>query len=240
MIVIGLFLGSILLASNNNYNIRPNIPIHIKYKAGEPLVFGFNFFIKKAGVIADAGTKIKKTLLPKSVVVIIESKKKTKAVLTVVNDKGDSYLVVFSSGGDNDYFNIIDENYQIQTTSTEGIEKVSSRVEKDIRYLVKTVSLGKEPKGFYTVFSPFTVKAKDKNHHIAYILKRDRRYIGEKYVVDVWSGYNMENKILFLSAEDFYTKGIMAISFNKDKVKPLDKFNIIIIIDKASLLKNNN
>lgn len=223
-------------AGHQAYSIESNNPLHVHYNVDEPIIFGFNFFVKKAGVIAEKNIKIQKTLLPKGVVLIVGSKK-AKGVLTVVNEKGDNYLIVFAPGGKNSSFNIVDENYQIQKTKTQSIEKIGTKVERDMQYLIKNISLGKVPKGYSSVYSPTVVKAKNNQGRVDYILNRYKRYIGQKYVVDLWSGINLSDREIFLKADDFYTKGILAISFDKDIVKALGKFNIIIVINKVSLLK---
>jgi len=236
IIYISFFMCINLFGAGKVYNIESNNPLHVRYNTDEPIIFGFNFFVKKAGVIAEKNIKIQKTLLPKGVVLIVGNKK-AKGVLTVVNEKGDNYLIAFAPGGKSSFFNLVDENYQIQNTKTQSIEKIGTKVEGDIQYLIKSISLGEVPKGFSVVYSPTTVKAKNKKGKIGYVLDRYKRYVGQKYVIDLWNGLNLSDKEIFLNPDDYYTKGILAISFDKDIVKALGKFNIIIVINKVSLLK---
>ena len=68
-----------------------------------------------------------------------------------------------------------------------------------------------------------------------FILERNKRFIGKKYIADIWMGLNTTDKTIYIDEEEFYTKGILAVAIEKNKIVANESFYLILILNKSSI-----
>ena len=224
-----------LLTAGEVVQIEKNVPVSIQYKAGKPIAVSFNFFVKKAGIIQKGGGDVENHLLPKGLILIPE-KETSQGILTVVNDIGNTYIIEFAPGGGDSAFSFEDPIYEFNHQPTLSPKPVSSNIVRECNSLVRRIVRGKSIKGYILLNAPLTINIREKgSDDIAMVLNRTKRFAGKKYIVEQWIGKNVSPAPKYIDPEDYYTRGIIAISPSQRYVDPQESFDLIIVINKATL-----
>ncbi|OQX85164.1 MAG: hypothetical protein B6D63_02830 [Candidatus Latescibacteria bacterium 4484_7] len=234
--VFAVLMAAVALAgSPETMTIEKNVPVKIRYLAGKPFVLAFNFVIAKTGKLMRSGDGVSVHTMPKSIIVIPDQQG-AEGILTIVNEKGNSYIVQFEPGGDKSAFVFEDPVYEFNYKPTLKVRNVSTVVERECNILVKKVVLGKKMKGYTMLTAPLTVQIPEiDTAKTALVLERKRRYSGKKYIVEYWEGKNVSDSPKYIEPEDFYTKGIIAISPSQRRVDVGESFNMVFVVNKATL-----
>lgn len=226
IIVLMIFVLSSLLQCAD-FKISKNNPQKIKVDTSKPLSLNFNFNIKKVNVLTNNDKDTKTVLLDKGLLMIFK-KIEVDGQIVVTNMSGDSYIIYFEHNGNENVFNFIDPIFQYNHEKTEKIKSKVTVVENDIEQIIKKILNKKKLGGFTLINSSQTIQAKD------FFIQRDKRYLGKKYIIDVWVGVNSSNRPIHLDEEEFYTKGILAIALEKNNINVGETFYLISVINKAT------
>jgi len=103
-------------------------------------------------------------------------------------------------------------------------------IKKDIKNLIKKAVLNHKIAGYKK-----TIVENKKIYTNDLVLQKSIEYDGSKYRVEEWMIGNRTNKTLALSEENFYTKGILAVSFETNTLNPRNVIKMWLIINKSSL-----
>ena len=210
--------------------IIKNNPVKIKVDTTKPLSLNFNFNIKKVNILTNEEDDTQTVLVDKGLLIIFK-KADISGQIIVTNQLGNSYIVYFENDGKESLFNFIDNIFEYNEKKTVKIKAKVTIVQNEIQRIVKKILLKQKLNGFSLINSPQTITAKD------FVLERDKRYIGKKYIVDVWVGMNNSAEEIFIEEEEFYTKGIIAIAIEKNNIKSGEMFYLISILNKSSIIQ---
>lgn len=226
-IIVLMIFGFSSLLQCADFKISKNNPQKIKVDTSKPLSLNFNFNIKKVNVLTNNDKDTKTVLLDKGLLMIFK-KIEVDGQIVVTNMSGDSYIIYFEHNGNENVFNFIDPIFQYNHEKTEKIKSKVTVVENDIEQIIKKILNKKKLGGFTLINSSQTIQAKD------FFIQRDKRYLGKKYIIDVWVGVNSSNRPIHLDEEEFYTKGILAIALEKNNINVGETFYLISVINKAT------
>jgi len=205
-------------------------PIIVHLKNNEMNVLNFPFVIQDVKIASETPEDFKVEAKYKSLVItptVVTYKE--KADLLVWSSLGQPFLIKIDAKPKADQiFNFVSNSYQKQLP-LQAQQFETGRIEKDIRALMKRAILGKKIPG-YTF-----VSVKRKFYTPDLILQKQYFYDGGKYRVETWYLKNRTDKTLILDYQDFYTPGILAISFESKKLKPGKIGKMWLIIDKNTI-----
>lgn len=170
----------------------------------------------------------------------VKAKNTTVMILpTMLNVEKESDLIVWSSLGDAYILRINGKNDSEQkftfssnyvTKKNSQIKKFESgKIEQDIKNLIKKV-VNEEPISGY---KKIDVKKMFETEDL--LMQKEYFYDGGKYRVETWYLENKTNDILSLDYENFYTNGILAISFESRTLQPGQIGKMWLIINKATV-----
>lgn len=219
--------------------ISKNVPVDITFYKNLPVIALFNFDVKSVSPLTRDKDAIKVSPMQKGFVLIPTQSKSTSGVLIIKNDKDENYIVNYKtinklSEDTTKTIEFTDPLYVIKHTQTAKVEITSSSNMAEIKRLIKNVILAeagreKHVKGYSKVEVKKEIVAKD------FSLMSNIRFVGSKFIVDVWRGINTQNHEISLYEPDFYTKGIIAISLSSNRMLPNEEFSLITIINKSTL-----
>ena len=154
---------------------------------------------------------------------------KEKADLLVWSSSGDAYLLKLSVDGKTEQ--IFDMSSQkaepVKTIKASRFE--TGQVESDIKSLIKSMVSTDSVEGYKKI----EVKKMFKTHDLE--MQKEFFYDGGKYRVEEWFLKNSTNDTLYLSYDNFFTTGILGISFEKQTIAPGEISKAWFVVDKNTV-----
>ena len=205
-------------------------PIVVHLKNNEMNVLNFPFVIQDVKLASETPEDFKITAKYKSLVItptVVTYKE--KGDLLVWSATGQPFLIKIDAQPKGDQvFNFVSNSYK-KSLPLQAQQFETGRIEKDIRALMKKAILGEKIPGYTFV----SVKRKFFTPDL--VLQKQYFYDGGKYRVETWYLKNRTDKTLILDYQDFYTPGILAISFESKKLKPGKIGKMWLIINKNTV-----
>ena len=210
-----------------------NIVIHLKNNATN--LIKFPFVIQKANLTTASPDDFTVSSKNYSVIVVptAEYPSSESGDLLVWSAEGDPYLIKIKPDGKNgeQIFEMGSNKVQNQV-SQKAARFETGMIESDIKNITKALILNEEVPGYKKV----DIKKKFFTPDLE--MQKDYFYDGGKYRAEVWYIKNRTNDTLYLDYENFYTPGILGISFEKKTIKPGQISKAWIIIDKHTIYQN--
>ena len=202
--------------------------INVSIKNHKANILSFPFFIKNAKIATDNPEDFTIKVTGDSILVIPNATvSSAKADLVVWSKDGYAYLIKIDIKGKDQYWNLTSNRVHKDTSKTIKFE--SGKIDEDIKRLFKMVITKNNIPGYKKV----KVKRKFVTHDL--IMQKDYMFDGAKYRVEKWYLKNRTPYTLKLDEGDFYTKGILAITFESEQIPPYKIGTMYLIINKASL-----
>jgi len=228
IILISIFSVALLAG---NYKITQGQPLEIPISSDKPVVVDFNFKVKQAKLIqSDASGAAIETL--EQGVVVIPKKSNPSGTLVVTAIDGRNYVVNIDGNGTETLQHIEDPSQEINDKSKEKIVFETDRTERDCRNIGKAILLQKPLSGFKKTIAPRQISDDE------FSLKRKFRYIGGMYVADYWMLSNKTNGVLYFKESEFYTKGVLSVGLQKNRVEPGETIYMLMILNKHTIYES--
>ena len=228
-------LLAILLSSSvfagSTINID-NGSTEIALKNNTANVLNFPFIVKEGKIASSTEENFQVSTSKYSVVVIpTADNKEERADLIVWSNEGYTYLIKLSVTGEIQTFDLTTN--KIHNDNIEATEFESGAIDADIKKLMKLVILNKYIPGYRKTEVNRQFVTPDM------LMQKNTMYDGGKYRLEKWLLKNETSSTLTLDEGSFYTKGILSIAFESPKIPVGAVTNMYLIIDKASLVKEN-
>jgi len=202
--------------------------VAISVKNNQANVLTFPFLIKNVQLISnrsDAFTvKVKGnsiTLVPKA------ESKDIKADLVILSRDNYSYLVKINLRGLDEFWEFTSNRVKPFTRSSLKFE--TGNVDSDVKKLISMV----ENKHNIPGYKKTEVHRKFYSGNLT--MEKAWLYDGSRYRVEEWYLQNTSRHPITLDEGSFYTKGILAISFEKRHLAPYEIVKMYMIVNKSSL-----
>lgn len=175
----------------------------------------------------------------------IQTKNTTVMIVpSMLNEKKDSDLLVWSTTGDAFLLKIngkglddqkfIFSSSKITIPANDTARKFESgKIEQDIKNLIKKAMADNAIPGYKKVDVKKMFETEDLN------MQKEYFFDGGKYRVEKWLLENKTNDILSLDYENFYTSGILAITFEVRKLNPGQIGQMWLIVNKSTIADRN-
>ena len=224
----GLIAG-VSLPANQIRNIDSKL-IQISVKNYQSNILNFPFIIKKAKLVTvnpdDFTIKVSKD----SIVVIPNASNPAEvAEIVVWNPDDEPYIIKINLKGLDQVWTFTSND--VKNKNPEVLRYETNKVDADIQKIIKTLL----NKGKIPGYKKTDVKRQFETPDL--IMQKQAIYDGSRYRVEKWYLYNKRNYPLLLDEANFYTKGILGIALESRKLPAHKTEYMIIIIDKASLVK---
>jgi len=195
-------------------------------------ILNFPFLIKSAKVVSPTPESFNAQNQGKSIILTPTTIYKTeKADLIVTSKQGDTYVIELKAENKKDterIFNFTSNKAQKPTVSQQKFE--TGRIDKDVTKLIKKAMLGENISGYKMLEVKRQFNTPDLLMQKEYILD------GGKYRVEKWFLKNKSNvDDITLEESNFYTNGILSISFNDSHIGPNKTTVMWLVINKSSL-----
>ena len=227
-LIFSVAVGSSLFAGS--IRINNDEAAELKIAASKPNVIDFNFIVKKAKLVQASSGASSLELLDKGFI-IVPKKSVIAATVVVTALDGTSYVINLQTSrkGAKSVFHLEDPLQGYKSKAGKDLKFETDTIDKDARNIVKAILLHKPISGFDKVKAERSVKGAE------ITMLRENRYIGSKYVADEWELKNKTEKILYFSGEDFYTKGVLAVSLEKKRIQPGESIYMITLLNKHAV-----
>lgn len=231
LIICSIFLIGVSLHAMK-LKITTDEPKEIKISNTKNSLLNFNFYVKSAKLIENKEKTTKLSILDKGLV-LTPLTKNANGDIVISNDKGESYFIHFEASKhyEDVIFSFKDLDYEPITSNYKKPKYnfETGKVEKDIKNIIKALMNNAKLTGFSRKSSSIKIRNPE------FVMIKEARYTGAYYVVDKWYIQNTTNQELYFDEEDFYTKGIIAISITKNRLEPGETAILFSVINKASL-----
>jgi len=198
--------------------------------ASKPSVVDFNFIVKKAKLVQAFSDASSLELLDKGFI-LIPKKSVIAATVVVTAMDGTTYVLNMQTRRERvkSVFHLEDPMQGYKSKAQKNLRFETDKIDTDARNIVKAILLDKPLSGFEKVKAERSVSGTDID------MRRKNRYVGSKYVADRWEITNKTGKVLYFSGEDFYTKGVLAVSLQKKRIQPGESVFMITLLNKYSV-----
>lgn len=206
---------------------QDNISISLKNNAMN--LVNFPFVIHEAKLSTESPEDFE--IISKNTSVIIlptASLDEEQADLVVWSAEGNAYLMKLNATGTEQKFTMSSGNPGT-TVSTAAKQFETGQIEKDIKGLVKKAVLGEEIPGYKKVDVKRVFQTPDLT------MQKEFFQDGGKYRVETWFLKNKTNDKLSLDYENFYTNGVLSISFEKRVLNLGQIGKMWIIVNKSTI-----
>lgn len=206
---------------------QENINIALKNNAMN--LVNFPFVIHEAKLSTESPEDFE--IISKNTSVIIlptASLPEEQADLVVWSAEGNAYLIKLNAGGTEQKFTMSSGNPETQV-STAAKQFETGQIEKDIKNLVKKAVIGEQIPGYKKVDVKRVFETPDLT------MQKEFFYDGGKYRVETWFLKNKTPDNLSLDYENFYTNGVLSISFEKRILEPNQIGKMWIIVNKSTI-----
>lgn len=226
-----------LTSFGQTVHLSTDEPSTISAIDGRPITFNTNFQVQSAELLLTDETAASLKLLEKGFVVVPSKAGAYRATIVISARDGAVYTVDFNAGaGDGQaVFKLEDQmqGFSAGEESGNGERYESNEIDQDAKNIVKDVLLGDKMTGFDKTKSPKTV------HASQFDMTRSFRHVGAKYIADEWMLSNNSNEAIMFQEEDFYTKGIIAVALEKNRLLPGEKAYMILLVNKTAIYNAN-
>ncbi len=226
-----ILLGLTFISAKNTKNIDSGV-VKLSLTNGKANVINFPFLIVDAKM-SSSTPKDFSILAKRNTLVVIPSASlpSETAEIVVWSEDGYSYLLKLDVKGNQEYWNLTSNRVKKQTQETLQFE--ANDIDTDIKKLIKYAVEGNIP-GYR--------KVKVKRIFVTSDLKiqKDVIFDGAKYRVEKYYIRNRRSYPIKLDESSFYTKGIIAISFENKTLPPKALTTMYLVVNKASLANSGN
>jgi len=192
-------------------------------------VLNFPFNITDAKLVTQDPKDFQIKAKRNTIIVVASTKDSTaKADLVAWSDDGYTYLIRIDVKGEDQLWNFTTNRRVRQNINSAKFE--TGKIERDIKKLLKAVELEKNIPGYKKT------KVKKQFTTNDLLMQKDLMYDGGKYRVEKWYLKNITDVPVTLDEGAFYTKGVLSISFQKPYLNPEEVGEMLIIIDKGSIV----
>lgn len=205
---------------------------HIKTKNNKVNVLNFPFYIKSAQVVSVTPDSFTAKNQDKSIILTPTTIYPTeKADLLVTSRDGDTYVIELSAENKKTTERIFNfTSNKAQRSSSKQMSFETGKIDKDAVSLLKKAAKEESIPGYKMLEVRKQFNTQDM------LMQKDYILDGGKYRVEKWFLRNKSSKNkLALEESNFYTNGVLAISFEKPYIEPSQVTVMWLIINKASL-----
>jgi hypothetical protein len=236
MKVIYKFLGALLVfATLANANVVKNLDskkTHISMTNGVANVLLFPFVVTKASMATKSPSDYTISTKDRGVVVIpqvadIDKDKTIKTQLIVWDEEGIIYLIDIDLNGRDNYFEFTTSEFKNNDPRASRFE--TGRIDKDVKRLIYLASNNKKIPGYVKTVIKKDLWTKE------LMLRKHTIWDGKKYRLELWHIKNLTHSAITLDESNFYTKGILAISFTARTINPSETTAMYIVVNKSDL-----
>lgn len=228
-IILAGLLAGVSLYANQIRNIDSKL-VQISLKNYQSNILNFPFIIKKAKLVTvnpnDFTIKVSKDNI---VVIPNASNPAEVAEIVVWNPNDEPYIIKINLKGLDQVWTFTSNN--LENKNPQILKYETNRVDGDIQKIIKTLLNKGEIPGYKKTMVKRQFETPD------LIMQKQAIYDGSRYRVEKWYLYNKRNYPLLLDESNFYTQGILAIALESRKLPAHKTEYMIIIIDKASLVR---
>lgn len=207
---------------------KDEVRVHLKNNSVN--ILNFPFIVHKANLATETPEDFSTSSKNKSVVIIPTAKLLEEGGdLLVWSALGDPYLVKIDAKGKNDqkfYFSL---NKEAALGDPRAAQFETGRISSDVSKLIKLSVLGKPIPGYQKTDVKKAFETRD------LFLQKEYFYNGGKYRVETWYVQNKTNDKIALDYANFYTDGILFISFEKKVLDPGQVSKMWLIVNKATI-----
>lgn len=201
----------------------------IKISNNTANIFNFPFVVKSAKIIAETPDNFQTKAEGTAIVVMPTTDTRTEKADLLVTSRDDyTFIIEIRTGSNERVF-----NFTTNKTSTPSIEQEkfeSGKIDNDMKKLLKSAMLEKKIPGYKMMEVKRFFHTKD------LLMQKDYVLDGGKYRVEKWFLQNKSDvDTIVLDEGNFYTKGILAISFETPKIQPNKITTMWLVINKSSL-----
>lgn len=222
--------AGVLLAGNNK--ISQYAPLELSVSGAKPVVLDFNFNVKRAKLILSDDGAAAIEILDRGVL-FIPKKEKPSGTIVVVAKDGKNYVVNLTGTGSSTVEHIEDPAQEYERKAAEGkVAFETDQIDRDMRNITKAILLQKPLSGFKKV------KASKKIGSGQFQMAREYRYVGGKYIADYWELENVTNETLYFEEREFYTKGVLGVGIQKNRVEPGEKVYLLLLLNKQKIYED--
>ena len=229
-----IFLALTITGMIANATVVKNIDnegVNISLVNNRANLLSFPFILDSADLATDDAEnyaiKVKKNTAIIIPSVDKEKERSSNADLIILTKDNYSYLIRMSLGGKDQRFNFTTSRVLKDKPHTEKIE--TGKIDSDVKRIIKLMETKKNIPGYKKT------KVKKQLDTPNLLLQKNTMYDGSKYRAEEWFIFNKTNSEIYLDYADFYTKGVMAISFDNPVINPKGVISMFLIINKASI-----
>lgn len=228
-----LLLASAVLASGLNagsFLIGQRAPLEVSVSGMKPSVLDFNFQIKTAKLILSDSDAAAIEVLDQGVLIIPQKSNPSGTIVLTAKD-GRNYIVNVAGDGNETMHHIEDPAQEYDAQKSAKLTFETDQIDKDMRNITKAILLQKPISGFKKIESPKKIGS------VQFDMERNYRYVGGKYVADYWEIVNKSNEVLYFEENEFYTKGVLGVGIQKNRVEPGERVYLLLLLNKIAVYK---
>lgn len=201
----------------------------IKMNNNTANILNFPFVVKTAKVISDVPENFQTKAEGTTIIVMPTTETKIEKADLLVTSRDDyTFIIEMKTGGKERVFNFTTNKTSTPTIEQEKFE--SGKIDNDMKRLLKSAMLEQKIPGYKQLEIKRFFHTKD------LLMQKDYILDGGKYRVEKWFIQNKsDSETLVLDEGNFYTKGILAISFESQKIAPNSISTMWLVINKSSL-----
>lgn len=201
--------------------------VDVSLKNNQANILTFPFLVEDAKLATSFPESFSMEAKKDSIAIIVQADSPAqKADLVVWSQDGYAYLLKLDTTGREQVFNFTSNRVQPKNSKTSSFE--SGKIDNDVKVLLKKAILSQDIPGYKKV------KVKRQFNTRDLLLQKEFMFNGSKYRVEQWLIKNKTNEDIKLDEGNFYTKGILAISFESQTI-PVNKIGTMwLIVDKSS------
>ena len=209
--------------------------IHVNLQNNKMNLLKFPFIIQSAQLSTETPESFQVTSKNMSLIILpttLEPDETADVVLFSLT--GEPYLLKITATGDEQQFVFTSNKVINESPTREAKQFETNRIERDITNIMKKAAAG-EPIPGYT-------KVEVKKQFLTPDLEMQKEffYDGGKYRVETWFLKNTTNQLLTLDFTNFYTDGVLAMSFEVNKLEPGQVGKMWMIINKSTIADRLN
>jgi hypothetical protein len=204
--------------------------IEIQLKNNSVNLLDFPFVIQDAKISSETPEDFEVSAKNTTLIILpTASALEEEADLVVWSTKGNAFLLKLNATGKEQKFTLSSNRFEKNTPlSAKRFE--TGKIERDIKKIMKKLTLGEKIPGYKLV----DVKKQFETPDLS--MQKEMYFDGGKYRAELWYLKNKTNDNLVLDYANFYTNGILAISFEKKNLNPGDISKMWLIVNKSTII----
>ena len=227
ILLLTIFISLVLEAKNIDSGV-----VKLSLKNNKANVINFPFLVVDAKM-SSTTPKDFSILAKRNTLVVIPSASLPSETAEVVvwSEDGYSYLLKLDIKGNKEYWNLTSNRVKKETQETLPFEanNIDTSIKKLIKYAIDKGNIpGYRKIKVKRIFNTTDLK-----------IQKDVIFNGAKYRVEKYYLRNKRGYPIKLDESSFYTKGIIAISFENRTLQPKGLTTMYLVVNKASLAKGD-